>query len=224
MHVGSSYACVNSKIPKTQYIPLSERVEAKKNKQKSKESYGTGFDFEGSTTDYFVVFRFFNQKPAICPLRSSSNQLNCVPRRLSNMSTSNSSNNGSPIATEHPQNIINTVCCSAPGKVLLTGGYMILERPNSGLVLTVNARFCTVIQQLSPSSKHNTTNNNNRIINVHSPQFNHSESYLLEVSDGTFSLSPQYVLIIVDKWKFYKRVDCYNIYRYIFFVLLSSSY
>lgn len=42
----------------------------------------------------------------------------------------------------------NFVCCSAPGKVLITGGYLILERPNRGLVLTLDARFYTTIQPI----------------------------------------------------------------------------
>jgi len=40
------------------------------------------------------------------------------------------------------------VVTSAPGKVLMTGGYLILERPNSGLVLSTNARFYAIIKPL----------------------------------------------------------------------------
>lgn len=41
-------------------------------------------------------------------------------------------------------------CCwsstvSAPGKVLLAGGYLVLERPNVGVVLAATARFFTSI-------------------------------------------------------------------------------
>jgi len=35
---------------------------------------------------------------------------------------------------------------SAPGKVLLTGGYLVLERPNAGLVLSTNARFYAIVK------------------------------------------------------------------------------
>ncbi|GMH22583.1 hypothetical protein Nepgr_024426 [Nepenthes gracilis] len=38
------------------------------------------------------------------------------------------------------------VVSSAPGKVLMTGGYLILERPNSGLVLSTNARFYAIVK------------------------------------------------------------------------------
>lgn len=37
---------------------------------------------------------------------------------------------------------------SAPGKVLMTGGYLILERPNAGLVLSTNARFYAIVKPL----------------------------------------------------------------------------
>ncbi|CAN0910194.1 Phosphomevalonate kinase, peroxisomal [Linum grandiflorum] len=48
------------------------------------------------------------------------------------------------------------VVASAPGKVLLTGGYLILERPNSGIVLSTSARFYAIVKplhdQLDPAS------------------------------------------------------------------------
>ena len=37
---------------------------------------------------------------------------------------------------------------SAPGKVLMTGGYLILERPNPGLVLSTSARFYAIVKPL----------------------------------------------------------------------------
>jgi phosphomevalonate kinase len=41
------------------------------------------------------------------------------------------------------------VVASAPGKVLMTGGYLILERPNAGIVLSTNARFYAIVKPLS---------------------------------------------------------------------------
>jgi hypothetical protein len=35
----------------------------------------------------------------------------------------------------------SSVCVSAPGKVLITGGYLVLERPHAGIVLGTTARF-----------------------------------------------------------------------------------
>lgn len=40
------------------------------------------------------------------------------------------------------------VVASAPGKVLMTGGYLVLERPNAGLVLSTNARFFAIVKPL----------------------------------------------------------------------------
>ncbi|KAK9067857.1 hypothetical protein SSX86_011968 [Deinandra increscens subsp. villosa] len=40
------------------------------------------------------------------------------------------------------------VIASAPGKVLITGGYLILERPNAGIVLSTNARFYAIVKPL----------------------------------------------------------------------------
>lgn len=40
------------------------------------------------------------------------------------------------------------VVASAPGKVLMTGGYLILERPNAGIVLSTNARFYAIVKPL----------------------------------------------------------------------------
>lgn len=37
---------------------------------------------------------------------------------------------------------------SAPGKVLMTGGYLILERPNAGIVLGTTARFYAIVKPL----------------------------------------------------------------------------
>ncbi|VFQ70577.1 unnamed protein product [Cuscuta campestris] len=48
------------------------------------------------------------------------------------------------------------VVASAPGKVLMTGGYLILERPNAGIVLSTNARFYAIVkpfyEEIKPDS------------------------------------------------------------------------
>lgn len=38
------------------------------------------------------------------------------------------------------------VCISAPGKVLIAGGYLVLERPNIGVTVAATSRFFTTIQ------------------------------------------------------------------------------
>lgn len=45
------------------------------------------------------------------------------------------------------------IVASAPGKVLMTGGYLILERPNPGLVLSTNARFYAIVKPLYPETR-----------------------------------------------------------------------
>ncbi|KAJ7521691.1 hypothetical protein O6H91_19G063900 [Diphasiastrum complanatum] len=40
------------------------------------------------------------------------------------------------------------VVVSAPGKVLITGAYLVLERPNAGLVLSTSARFFAIVKPL----------------------------------------------------------------------------
>ncbi|XP_059656915.1 phosphomevalonate kinase, peroxisomal isoform X1 [Cornus florida] len=45
------------------------------------------------------------------------------------------------------------VVASAPGKVLMTGGYLILERPKAGIVLSTNARFYAVVKPLYEEMK-----------------------------------------------------------------------
>jgi phosphomevalonate kinase len=50
---------------------------------------------------------------------------------------------------------------SAPGKVLLAGGYLILDPKYSGIVISTSSRFYSVV---SPASTPG-------VITVHSPQF-----------------------------------------------------
>ena len=38
------------------------------------------------------------------------------------------------------------VVCSAPGKVLLAGGYLVLEPPNIGLTVATSAKFHTIAE------------------------------------------------------------------------------
>ncbi|KAG0164849.1 phosphomevalonate kinase [Apophysomyces sp. BC1034] len=56
----------------------------------------------------------------------------------------------------------NYTIASAPGKVLLTGGYLVLDQAFSGLVVSTSARFYTAIRPGQASTGH---------IEVHSPQF-----------------------------------------------------
>jgi hypothetical protein len=66
---------------------------------------------------------------------------------------------------------MTSIRCTAPGKVLVVGGYMVLDRPNKGLVISVNSRFYCDIQPIvvptrfwsfisSPTSTKSGTGNN----------------------------------------------------------------
>ncbi|KAJ3735703.1 phosphomevalonate kinase [Lentinula guzmanii] len=61
---------------------------------------------------------------------------------------------------------LNPTVVSAPGKVLIAGGYLVLDPAYPGIVISTSSRFYTVIRPLTPS----TTNT----IQVRSPQFNAS--------------------------------------------------
>ncbi|RIB21875.1 ribosomal protein S5 domain 2-type protein [Gigaspora rosea] len=69
---------------------------------------------------------------------------------------------------------------SAPGKVLLTGGYLILDREYKGLVIGTSSRFYTIIQPGDNLSK----------IIIHAPQFNDPNwEYKITIKDGLCELS-----------------------------------
>ena len=63
-----------------------------------------------------------------------------------------------------------TIACSAPGKVLLAGGYLVLDRAYTGLVFGLDARIHVLVQSL-PESESLTFSD----IIVRSPQFRDAE-------------------------------------------------
>lgn len=72
---------------------------------------------------------------------------------------------------------------SAPGKVLLAGGYLVLEPAYPGLVLSTTARFYSVVQSGEIGVK-GRTNASLPSIRVHSPQFiNATWEYLLDIHE-----------------------------------------
>ncbi|CEG81497.1 hypothetical protein RMATCC62417_15694 [Rhizopus microsporus] len=74
------------------------------------------------------------------------------------------------------------VIASAPGKVLITGGYLVLEPEYTGTVIGTSSRFYTVIQ---PGA--------NGLITVRSPQFDNA-NWTYEITMGTtFTLKAQEV-------------------------------
>ncbi|CCW67816.1 unnamed protein product [Phytomonas sp. Hart1] len=61
---------------------------------------------------------------------------------------------------------------SAPGKVLIVGGYLIVQSPNVGISIGVNARFTTHVVSFSSSVSPNITT-----IHIFSPQFNQNFTF-----------------------------------------------
>ncbi|KAJ1971778.1 phosphomevalonate kinase [Dimargaris xerosporica] len=69
-----------------------------------------------------------------------------------------------------------TTIVSAPGKVLLAGGYLVLDRQHQGLVIGANARFYSLVQQrslgsLEPEATTGSPDDFSVPIRVRSPQF-----------------------------------------------------
>jgi phosphomevalonate kinase len=76
------------------------------------------------------------------------------------------------------------VVCSAPGKVLITGGYLILKRPHSGLVVGASARFECEARDVSNNSESNASNATHVVVT--SPQFDTTNGWTVQVqADGS---------------------------------------
>lgn len=68
------------------------------------------------------------------------------------------------------------MCCSCSGKVLIAGGYLVLEKPNIGLVVATSSRFYSLVKSLPQASTES-----QKTITVKSPQFVQAEwSYVVE--------------------------------------------
>lgn len=69
---------------------------------------------------------------------------------------------------------------SSPGKVLLAGGYLVLDPAYSGVVVSTSSRFYTVVQPGEPGHGGRPI-----LISVRSPQFvNATWVYELDISDS----------------------------------------
>jgi phosphomevalonate kinase len=90
-----------------------------------------------------------------------------------------------PIASAPPETQMTTpsemVVVSAPGKMLLAGGYLVLEEGNVGLVVGVNARLYCSCERLVPSN-----DSSIRDIHVTSPQFGTEWQYLWNHAQQSF--------------------------------------
>ncbi|XP_073046177.1 phosphomevalonate kinase, peroxisomal-like [Primulina eburnea] len=75
------------------------------------------------------------------------------------------------------------VVASAPGKVLMTGGYLILERPNAGIVLSTNARFYAIVKPLYDDIKPNAWAWSWTDVKLASPQMARETMYKLSLEN-----------------------------------------
>lgn len=73
-------------------------------------------------------------------------------------------------------NVAQETTISAPGKALIAGGYLVLEEPNIGVVISSSSRFYTTIKVL-PGEKASLIQNPYLSIVVESPQFHTSFQY-----------------------------------------------
>lgn len=77
------------------------------------------------------------------------------------------------------------VVVSAPGKVLLTGGYLILERPNAGIVLSTSARFYAIVKPFHDDVKLDIWAWAWADVKVTSPQLSRESVYKLSLKNST---------------------------------------
>lgn len=83
------------------------------------------------------------------------------------------------------------VVASAPGKVLMTGGYLILERPNAGLVLSTNARFYAIVKPIHHQIKSDSWAWAWTDVRLTSPQLSREALYKLALKNLTIqTVSP----------------------------------
>uniref|UniRef100_A0A0E0KBD7 phosphomevalonate kinase n=1 Tax=Oryza punctata TaxID=4537 RepID=A0A0E0KBD7_ORYPU len=78
---------------------------------------------------------------------------------------------------------------SAPGKVLVAGGYLVLERPNAGLVLSTSARFYAIVRPLRDELSHDSWAWAWTDVKVTSPQLSREATYKLSLKKSTLQLT-----------------------------------
>ena len=85
--------------------------------------------------------------------------------------------------------------CSAAGKVLVAGGYVVLFRPHTALSLSSSARFYSSVESIAVEQQHESHADSFEIV-VESPQFHREWRFTGSWDSATRSLklSPQYVV------------------------------
>jgi len=86
----------------------------------------------------------------------------------------------------------SSVTVSAPGKVLLAGGYLVLEAPNAGFVVAADKRFYTSVSAGNGNNDNNGSDEARQPmrIRVESPQFHSTWNYTYDESNCHLVASP----------------------------------
>mmetsp|Transcript_37671 Transcript_37671/g.78917 ORF Transcript_37671/g.78917 Transcript_37671/m.78917 type:complete len:494 (-) Transcript_37671:400-1881(-) len=87
-------------------------------------------------------------------------------------------------------NVPAGVTVSAPGKILLAGGYLVLEAPNAGFVIAADKRFYTSVIRGDTSTNEIEENDKSMHIRVKSPQFRSEWNYMYDESNCHLVSSP----------------------------------
>lgn len=74
---------------------------------------------------------------------------------------------------------------SAPGKVLITGGYLVLERPNAGIVLSTTARFYAIVKPIYEEVLPESWAWSWGDVKLASPQLSREASYKISLKNST---------------------------------------
>ncbi|KAL8138791.1 hypothetical protein V2J09_004792 [Rumex salicifolius] len=86
------------------------------------------------------------------------------------------------------------VIASAPGKVLIAGGYLILERPNAGLVLSTNARFYAIVKPIYEDVKPESWAWAWADVKLTSPQLSRETMYKIDARNPFVEQAVQYAV------------------------------
>ena len=79
------------------------------------------------------------------------------------------------------------VVVSCPGKVLIAGGYLVLEDGNVGLTVSGSSRFHTRLKLVE-----NVPKSTKVFICIRSPQFHEEYGYTYDASDDTLTIDPNF--------------------------------
>jgi phosphomevalonate kinase len=86
-------------------------------------------------------------------------------------------------------------CVSAPGKVLVAGGYLVTLRPHPGLVFSVSARLYAAVQPIAPLPETEHHRQHEFELVVDSPQFRKTFRFSAALTSTSTGSSEPYLLL-----------------------------